>query len=183
MRRSLSAVAAFLIMAGCMGPTPPSITDQDISRALNEAGRISRLPHTRIADLPMGNVTYRGQLGADIGGDLRGSILGDMTMVVGFGTNTVGGTVTNLNLIDTNGRPEQALAGDLAIGGFHRSGAIRAGADGRISGAGISSDVRLDLNGSIRDDRGRGDAIFGTVTGQGIGETNLWLDGVFTGRR
>lgn len=188
MSRLLPALAAGLVMAGCAAPTPASVTERDVSRALADATRISRLPQTRIEDLPRGSATYTGQIGAQVGGDLRGSMLGDMTMVVGFDTNSVRGSVRNINLIDPSGRPDQLLGGTLDINGFEDRGDIRAAATGTITGvaaggAGFQSDVNLTMQGDVRDDRFRGDTVFGTVTGQGTGDANLGFDGVFFGKR
>jgi len=183
-----TALAAGLLVAGCVGPTPPTVTDRDNSRALAEAARISRLPQTQINHLPTGTATYNGQIGADLRGDLQGSVLGDMSMVVNFDSGRVGGSIGNLNLIAPSGRPDQALGGNLAISGFEDRGNILAGASGKITGvhsggSGFASDVNLTLQGGVRDDLRRGDAVFGAVTGQGTGDVNLGFDGVFFGKR
>ncbi|MFN3664343.1 hypothetical protein [Yoonia sp.] len=188
MKRCLPALAACLVVAGCAAPNPPTITSRDNANALTEATRISRLPQTQISDLPTGSVTYNGKVGANVGGDLQGSMLGDMSMNVGFNTNTVRGSVTNLNLINQAGRPDQALGGNLAINGFEDRGNLSAGAGGTITGvapggSAFSSDVNLNLQGNLRDDRHRGDAVFGTVAGQALGDVNLGFDGVFFGKR
>lgn len=182
------ALAACLFLAACNTPSAPTINDRDIARSLNEAARISRLPETRAIDLPFGSATYNGQVGADLRGDLQGNMLGDMSMNVDFLANRVQGSVSNINLIDRDGRPDQALGGDLAITGFEDQGDILAGAAGTITGvqdggSAFSSDLNLTMQGSVRDDRGRGDAVFGEVTGTGTGDTNLGIDGVFFGRR
>ena len=186
--RLLTALAAGALLAGCGGPTPSTITDRDNSLALAEAARISRLPQTRISDLPTGIATYNGKVGADLRGDLQGSLLGDMRMVVGFNTNSVGGTISNLNLIAPSGRPDQALGGTLAINGFEDRGSMMANAGGRITGvqpggSPFASDLNLSMQGNVRDDRFRGDTVFGAVTGQGVGDVNIGLDGVFYGKR
>lgn len=188
MTRLIPALAACLIVAGCASPTPPTISNRDINRAFADASRISRLPETRAMDLPFGSATYNGQVGADINGDLQGSMLGDMSMIVGFNTNRVGGSISNINLVDQDGRPDQALGGNLTIGGFEDQGAILAGAAGTITGvepggSAFSSDVNLNMQGSVRDDRGRGDAVFGNVNGAAVGDVNLGIDGVFFGNR
>ena len=188
MKPILSAVAAALMLAACASPTPPTIGQGDVDRAFAEAARMSRLPETRIFDLPTGSATYTGQLGADVAGDLQGSILGDMAMTVGFSANRVSGAVTNINLIDTAGQPDQLLDGSLAISGFEDQGDILAGAAGQLAGvepggAAFTTDVNLAMQGSVRDDFGRGDAVFGTATGNGSGDVDLSFDGVFFGTR
>lgn len=188
MKLIFSALAATLMLAACVAPTPPTIGQGDVDRAFREATRISRLPETRTVDLPTGSVTYTGQVGSNVAGDLRGSILGDMAMNVGFSTNRVTGSVSNLNLIDTAGRPDQLLGGRLAIGGFEDQGSILAGAAGEITGVtaggtAFASDVNLTLQGRVRDDFSRGDAVFGTATGNAVGDVNLFFDGVFFGTR
>lgn len=188
MKHFYPALAACLMLAACSTPSEPTINDRDIARALGEAARISRLPETRSANLPFGSATYKGQVGADLSGDLQGNLLGDMAMVVAFDRNTVQGSISNLNLIDRAGRPEQALDGNLAISGFENQGDILARAEGEVGGVQsggtpFSTDVNLNMAGTIRDDRGAGDAIFGAVNGTGVGDVNLGIDGVFFGRR
>lgn len=188
MKPIFPALAAALIMAACVVPTPPTIGQADVDRAFRDAALISRLPETQSFNLPTGSVTYRGQVGADVAGDLRGSILGDMAMNVGFSTNRVTGSVSNINLIDTAGRPDQLLGGRLAISGFEDQGDILAGAAGEITGvapggAAFASDVNLTLQGSVRDEYRAADAVFGDVTGNAVGEVDLFFDGVFFGMR
>jgi hypothetical protein len=188
MKMLFPALAASLSLAACMSPAPPTISDRDVSRALAEASRVSRLPQTRLADLPTGAVTYTGKVGASVGGDLQGSLLGDMSMRVGFQDNAVRGSVNNINLVDRNGRPDQALGGNLAINGFQAQGDILATAAGRVTGvqpngSAFASDVTLNMQGGVRDDRSRGDAVFGTVTGRGVGDLGFLVDGVFYGTR
>lgn len=188
MKPIFPALAAGIMLSACAAPTPPSIGQGDVDRAFAEAARISSRPDTRLSDLPTGSATYNGQVGADVAGDLRGSILGDMAMTVGFGANRITGSVTNINLIDTAGRPDQLLDGSLAISGFEDQGNILAGAAGNIAGVApggtaFTSDVNLTMKGNVRDDFGRGDAVFGTATGNGVGDVDLLFDGVFFGTR
>ncbi|WP_019956810.1 hypothetical protein [Yoonia vestfoldensis] len=188
MKPIFPALAACLTLAACAVPTPPSIGEREVDRAFAEAARISRLPETGLTGLPTGSATYSGQIGADVTGDLNGSILGDMAMTVGFGADRVTGSVTNINLIDTAGRPDQLLDGGLAISGFEDRGNILAGARGDVSGVTpggsfFTSDMNLTLQGSVRDDFRGGDAVFGTATGNAVGDVDLFLDGVFFGTR
>jgi len=45
----------------------------------------------------------------------------------------------------------------------------------------VDSDVLLELRGDVVDDIGRGDAVFGSVVGDGLGDLNFDVDGVFFG--
>lgn len=188
MKPIILILAACLPLSACAVATPPTIDGRDVNIALAEAAQISRLPETGLANLPTGFVTYTGQLGADVSGDLRGSILGDMSMAVDFRQDRVSGSVSNINLVDTAGRPDQLLDGRLAISGFEDRGNILAGARGDISGvtaegSRFTSDVDLTLQGSVRDDFRSGDAVFGTAQGDGIGDVDLGFNGVFFGTR
>ncbi|SFS22103.1 hypothetical protein [Yoonia litorea] len=177
-----------LTAAACASPNPPTVSAADVDRAYAEARYISGLPFTATGDLPTGTVTYEGQLGATVTGDVEGSILGDMTMNVGFASNDVSGDVSNINLIDTDGRPDQRLDGSLGIDGFESAGRIDAFASGRLEaiddgGFIRESDVLLTLDGDVFDDRSRGDAVFGSAQGNGIGDLEIEVDGVFFGTR
>ena len=121
MYRIAPGVIALVTVAACASPNPPTVSTADVQRAYAEANYISGLPFTATDDLPTGSTTYRGQLGADVSGDYRGSMLGDMTMNVDFADNDVRGSVTNINLIDSDGRPDQQLSGSLGIGNGPRS--------------------------------------------------------------
>ena len=185
----LSITAALLATAAaCASPNPPTVSAADVNRAYAEARYISGLPFTATQNLPTGSTTYRGQLGADVAGDLSGSILGDMTMNVDFARNDVGGNVTNINLIDASGRPNQRLDGSLGIDGYESSGRIDGFATGTLTAVDTGgflrdSDVLLVLEGDVYDDIGRGDAVFGSATGNGVGDLELRIDGVFFGTR
>ena len=186
-RLTITAVTLATI-AACASPNPPTVSAADVNRAYAEANYIRGLPFTATNDLPTGDATYRGKLGADVSGDLSGSILGDMTMAVAFDRNNVSGSVTNINLIDRDGRPDQRLDGSLGIDGFESSGRIDAFAAGELTAVDESgflrdTDVLLVLDGDVYNDRGRGDAVFGSATGTGIGDLEVTFDGVFFGTR
>lgn len=186
MYRIAPGVIALVTLAACASPNPPTVSAADVQRAYAEANYISGLPFTATDDLPTGSTTYRGQLGADVSGDYRGSMLGDMTMNVDFADNDVRGSVTNINLIDSEGRPDQQLSGSLGIDGFESSGRIDAFASGSLTavddgGFLQDSDVLLTLDGDVYDDIGRGDAVFGSATGSGTGDLEMSIDGVFFG--
>ena len=181
---SLFALAALSACAAT--PNDPTISAFDVDRAFDEAQRISDLPPTRTANLPTGGVTYRGQLGADVSGDAQGSILGDMTMRVDFADSDVDGSVTNINLIDPNGMPNQRFDGSLNIDGAQNSGRIDAFASGEITGVDndgfeVDSQMLLTLNGDVYDDFGGGDAVFGSAEGTARGDFDMDVDGVFFG--
>ena len=181
---SLFGIAALSACAAT--PNEPTVSAFDVDRAFAEAQRISDLPFTSTANLPSGNVTYRGQLGADVSGNAQGSILGDMTMNVGFADNTIDGSVTNINLIDTNGQPNQRFDGRLDIDGVESSGRLDAFAQGDITavndaGVAVDSQMLLTLDGDVYDDLTRGDAVFGSAQGQARGEFDMDVDGVFFG--
>ncbi len=181
---SLFALAALSACAAT--PNDPTISAFDVDRAFDEAQRISDLPLTRTANLPTGGVTYRGQLGADVRGDAQGSILGDMTMRVDFADSDVDGNVTNINLIDPNGMPNQRFDGSLNIDGAQNSGRIEAFASGEITGVDndgfeVDSQMLLTLDGDVYDDLGGGDAVFGSAEGTARGDFDMDVDGVFFG--
>ena len=186
MKRALISITTLATAAACASPNPPTVSASDVDRAYAEASYISTLPFTPTVDLPRGSTTYRGQLGADVTGDLSGSLLGDMRMNVDFARDDVGGSVSNINLIDPAGRPDQRLDGSLGIDGYESSGRIDAFASGRLTavddmGFVQDSDVVLTLDGDVYDDRGRGDAVFGSAAGSGTGGLEMDIDGVFFG--
>src|SRR6056297_3404318 len=111
MIRTTISLSTIALVAACASPNAPSISSADVGRAYAEADAISRLPFTESIDLPTGATTYNGQLGANVSGDIEGSLLGDMRMEVHFADDEITGDVTNINLIDTNGRPNQRLDG------------------------------------------------------------------------
>ena len=185
-RISLSLFGLAALSACAATPTEPTVTAFDVDRAFDEAQRISDLPFTSTSNLPTGDVTYRGQLGADVTGDAQGSILGDMTMNVAFADNAIDGSVTNINLIDPNGQPNQRFDGGLTINGIESSGRLDAFASGEITavnddGLEVDSQMLLTLDGDVYDDVTRGDSVFGTARGQSRGEFDLEVDGVFFG--
>jgi len=185
-RITLSLVGIAALSACAATPNEPTVTAFDVDRAFDEAQRISDLPFTPTANLPTGDVTYRGQLGADVSGDAQGSILGDMTMNVAFADNAIDGSVTNINLIDPNGQPNQRFDGGLTIDGIENSGRLDAFASGEITavngdGFEVDSQMLLTLDGDVYDDFTGGDAVFGTAQGQARGEFDMDIDGVFFG--
>lgn len=186
MTRITASLIALATLSACVGSNEPTVTPIDVDRAFDEAQRISDLPLTRSAALPSGGVTYRGQLGANVSGDATGSILGDMAMRVDFADNEIGGSVTNINLIDPNGEPNQRFDGRLTIDGVETAGRLDAFASGEITGVDndgieVDSQMLLTLDGDVYDDIGRGDAVFGSAEGQARGEFNMDVDGVFFG--
>ena len=190
MPRSVIAFCLLPFVAACTvsDPNPPTVSARDVDRAFANAARASTLPVTATGDLPTGSVTYDGQIGANVTGDALGSVLADMRMVVDFRDNDIGGGVSNINLIDQDGTPNQRFDGSLTISGFENRGDIDAGARGRIgavdvNGNDVDADMFLDLEGSVRTDRGRGDTVYGSVIGDATGDFNMDVDGVFYGER
>lgn len=186
MSRITASLIAIASLSACVSPNEPTVTSADVDRAFDEAVAISNAPLTSTANLPTGNVTYRGKLGADVRGDANGSILGDMTMRVDFADNDIGGSVSNINLIDPNGTPNQRFDGSLNIDGVENSGRLDAFATGEITGVDndgfeVDSQVLLTLDGDVYDDFGRGDAVYGAADGQARGEFNMDIEGVFFG--
>ena len=164
----------------------PTVTRGDVTEALAEAQFVSNAPVTSAAQLPTGSTTYTGKLGAQVSGDANGSILGDMTMRVGFATNSVGGDISNINLIDPDGTPNQRFDGQLLIDGVESTGKIDAFASGDLTGVDVNGNILdtqmlLILEGEVRNDFGTGDAVFGTATGQAEGDFFMDVDGVFYG--
>lgn len=186
MKSAYLPLIALSLTAACATPNPPSVTSTDVNRAFAEATYLSSLPATAPADLPVGSVTYDGQIGADVRGDARGQMLADMSMTVGFDSNAIGGTVSNINLLDTTGLPEQRLDGTLTIAGFENAGNLGGVATGQVAGVDgggqvIDADMGLDLRGAVINDQWYGDAVYGSATGSATGDVNLGLNGVFFG--
>lgn len=187
MIRITTTLFALAAISACAAiPNEPTVSAFDVDRAFDEAQRISALPLTSTTNLPTGGVTYRGQLGADVSGDAQGSILGDMAMRVDFGDGDVGGNVSNINLIDPNGMPNQRFDGTLNIDGAQTGGRLDAFASGDITGVdnegvAVGSQMLLTLDGDVYDDFGGGDAVFGSATGQARGDFDMDVDGVFFG--
>lgn len=187
---SLFALAALSACAvgGSEFDSSPTVSATDVESAFAEADAISRAPLTTFGNLPTGSVNYRGKLGADVSGDANGSILGDLDMNVSFADNTVGGDVTNINLIDPDGTPNQRFEGHLLLEGVETDGQIDSFASGNLTGEDVRGDrvdtqMLLILDGQVRDDFGRGDAVYGSASGQAEGEFNMDVDGVFYGSR
>jgi len=186
-KRIISSLLVLAALSACAeSPTPPTVSERDVDRAFAEANRISELPQTSVNNLPSGSVTYDGQIGANVTGDANGSILADMTMIVGFDSNDIAGNVTNINLIDRDGTPNQQLGGTLRINGIENDGNLDAVAAGQITGVDVDgfevdSQVDLDLNGAVYDDFVEGDTVFGEVVGEANGDFDLEIDGVFFG--
>lgn len=188
MTRQLTTFAILAALAACSTPNPATVSAADVARNFDDARDLSTKPFTSTNNLPSDFVTYTGVLGADVTGDINGSIQGDMNMDVAFDAGTIGGSVRNINLIDSDGRPDQRLSGRLELDGFESAGRLDAFAFGDLravddAGTERESDVLLTLEGDVVDDRGRGDAIFGGVRGSGIGALEFQADGVFYGRR
>ncbi|PJI84698.1 hypothetical protein BC777_3759 [Yoonia maricola] len=185
-RITLSIITLAALSACATTPNEPTISASDVNRAFDEATEISNLPLTATANLPTGAVTYTGQLGADVSGDAQGSILGDMTMRVDFADNDIDGSVTNINLIDPNGMPNQRFDGRLDIDGVESSGRLDAFASGEITGVDndgfeVDSQMLLTLDGDVYDDFDNGDAVFGSAEGTARGDFDMNVDGVFFG--
>lgn len=166
----------------------PTVSATDVESAFAEADAISRAPLTTLGNLPTGSVNYRGKLGADVSGDANGSILGDLDMNVSFADNTVGGDVTNINLIDPDGTPNQRFEGRLLLDGVETDGQIDSFASGNLTGEDVRGDrvdtqMLLILDGQVRDDFGRGDAVYGSASGKAEGDFNMDVEGVFYGSR
>jgi hypothetical protein len=186
MIRIITCLIAFAAVAACGTPNPPTVSTRQVGRSFEEARAIGGLPFTATQDLPSGSVTYIGKLGADVSGDLDGSIISDMRMNVGFSTNDISGSVTNINLINPDGRPNQLFDGRLIIDGAESEGRINAFASGDITGVNdrgfpMDSNLLLQLQGNVVDDIVRGDAVFGSAKGNGIGDLDIGIDGVFFG--
>ena len=187
MYRTILPLTTLALAAACSTPNPPTVSAADVNRAYAEARAIGGLPFTATEALPTGTVSYTGKLGVDVSGDLDGALLGDMQMRVAFADNTVGGNVSNINFIDSDGRPDQRMDGRLVIDGYESAGRIDAFASGVLQGVDrrgqlAETDVLLTLDGNVHSDRRNGDAVFGEATGSGIGDLRFEADGVFFGR-
>lgn len=193
MTRITASMIALIVTSACATTTQefdhsPTVSATEVENAFAEANAIGRAPLTTFDDLPTGSVTYTGKLGADVSGDANGSILGDLNMNVSFARNTVGGDVRNINLIDPDGRPNQRFEGRLLLDGVETDGQIDSFASGDLTGVDVHGDrvdtqMLLILEGDVRDDFGRGDAVYGSATGRAEGDFDLDVDGVFYGSR
>ncbi|MEJ8562477.1 hypothetical protein QTO30_15450 [Yoonia sp. GPGPB17] len=185
---TLIAMSACGVGGGTATPNPPTVNNADMRDALAEAAAISNAPQTSFSNLPTGSVTYTGQLGADVRGDVNGSILGDLNMNVGFSSNTVRGSVDNINVLDANEMADQRLGGRLILDGVETAGQLDAFASGNLSGVNnsgttVDTQMLLILDGQVRDDFGRGDAVYGAASGQAEGDLDFDVEGVFYGSR
>lgn len=186
MIRMTAGLSVLATLAACATPNPPTVSAAGVNRSFEEARALGGLPFTDVQDLPTGSVTYNGKLGADVSGELNGSIISDMEMIVAFRTEDISGSVTNINLIDPDGRPNQRFDGKLEITGREDIGRLSAFASGDITGVddnggSMDSSVLLTLYGDVVDDIGHGDAVFGSATGNGIGGLEFDVNGVFFG--
>ncbi len=186
MIRMTTSLVVLAAISACVAPNEPTVSASDVDRAFDEARAISTRPETTISNLPAGSVRYTGQMGANVQGDAVGGILGDMTMDVGFASNDIGGRISNINLIDPDGTPNQRFGGSLQIDGVETNGELDAFAFGQISGvdvdnAEVDSQIFLTLDGDVYDDFGRGDAVFGSAEGEANGDFYMDIDGVFFG--
>ena len=177
-------------LAGCASPTPPTITAADAEAAEAEATRVSALPITSAINLPTGSATFEGKMGGGISGDIDGSILGDMSMSIQFDDNTISGSVSNINYIDEDGDPDQLLGGSLTIAGAETSGALSGTMKGTLSGVPDEAPIRgeasvnLSFDGNVVTDDSEGDSVYGTVTGSGDCDFEIYMDsGLFYGKQ
>lgn len=160
---------------------PPSISTADIATFNSETARTAALPVTSVAALPVGTVTYFGEFAsnADVEG-IGDAMFGDLEMSVDFASQRIGGTLSNINLIE-GGQPQQRMGGELDLSGIANDGIINASADGLLTRVDANktdyANTTLLLDGSVRNDRFVGDAIAGTVTGSGRGSFDFDLDG------
>lgn len=171
-----AASCAIVFIAGCDSPTPPSITAAEFQAAETEFNRINNL--STAGTLPTGTVTYKGYYGGRVTGDEFGTVLGDMEMIVDFGTHQIGGSVSNINFVDDTDTPTQLLGGSLTISGTQSNGNLSGTATGTLSAVGEesvrgSASVSSSFSGTVRDDKGVGDAIAGTATGSASGDFDL----------
>lgn len=186
MVRNSFSLLSLISVAACATPNPPTVTSADVQASFDEARYLATRPITALEDLPTGSTRYLGEIGADVTGDINGSLQGDMMMDVSFAGNRIDGSVKDINLIDPDGSPNQQFGGQLTIVGSEYGGQLFATADGDITGVNgagqiVGSNVQLDLAGDVVDDIGGGDAVFGSVIGDGVGDINFDVDGVFFG--
>lgn len=188
--------AALVTLAACDTPVGPVYDARDVRDTRLEANSLNSLNQTSVFDLPTtGSARYDGMLTAQIGGDYRGDMVGDMRMDVGFGLrNDVSGSVTNINLVDvrnlTTGPdlPDQVLQGEaLRIDGNRFGSRVDATAEGRVRAVTTTNvqqrfDVDLNLAGALRDDRAIADTVSGRFDGEGVndrGDRMTFVNGLF----
>ncbi len=175
-RKSVIAIPVLATLGACANPTPPTITADQLTDIQNESSRVSALSASAPASIPTsGAVDYSGHIGGEIDGDVTGGFVGDLTVTADFGTNAITGDVTNINLIDEDGNPDQLLGGSLDVTGAHTGADITMTAQGSVTavdddGFRGSSDVDFELNGGFVDDTGTADAMYGTITGSADGD-------------
>ena len=97
MIRSATSLTLLAALTACASPNPPTVTSSEVAQSFDEATILSTRPFTDTVDLPTGGVTYKGGVGADVSGELNGSIQGDMTMNVQFNGNTIDGRIDDIN--------------------------------------------------------------------------------------
>jgi hypothetical protein len=181
MKPLLTFVLPLALVAACASPKPPTMTEADLEDAGARHDVLEALP---VAVLPAtGSQTMSGHLGGAIMGDVDGYMLGDMTLTSDFGTDSVSGSVTNINVFDEDGIPDQLLDGSLGVTGGISGSGMTATASGTVSGVdhGFSGDsnVNLSLDGTYRQN-GAVIILTGDVTGGGTGDFDVTLvDGQF----
>lgn len=178
-------------------PLAPAFNAADYRAAVADDSRALALVETRPDQVPLGRATYDGHVrsGVRLDGEGGYDIIGDLRMVIDMttrqpiaGRNPVTGSITDLTLIDRfSGDRAEAFAGRLDIDGDVTLAEIEADAVGTLaldrfnSRIDDESRVRLTLDGSLRDDFGRGDVATGVVGGGSTSDPrndyDLTLDG------
>lgn len=144
------------------------------SQAANAAEALTDAPTS-------GTAAYTGAIGARTTGDIEGFLSGTLDVaLVNFENGNVVGELQDLSLYDAAGDLDRSFTGALNVDGDIASNAtLDAAASGTIvdvsSGAPEESDVVLDMEGTLRDDRSEGDTMAGTVTGGGSGDFDFTL--------
>lgn len=190
MTLSRLALLGLFALPACDAALDPSIDADAFAAAEEAADDIARMPVTAQADLPRsGTATYEGGIYATTTAGYIGQLVADMDMNVNFTNGDVSGTIDQINLIDSEGEPDQLLGGSLSIVGNASGPALGAIAEGELRVAdadGIrgATFMALGLAGDIRSGASDGSAVYGVTTGTARGSVRFDLvDGVFYGTR
>jgi hypothetical protein len=181
----LATLIASTLVAGCSSLVDP--VQRDTAAVSADLAATSALPVTAVLSVPTsGTAAYSGAMAADVSGDYTGSMYGDLAMNVDFASGDVTGQISHVDLVDQSGYTVENMDGTLAIAGSQVAGIVATAATGTLTGlsgpvvgAGVAN---FALGGTLRDDTGTADAVYGSVTGNVTGNYTLDLaNGQFYG--
>jgi len=178
--KTLLMCSALVGLVACESAIPASRTAGDLITYDVEQARVAALSNPGTP--PTGSASFAGLIGGPllVDGETGSDFLGDINLNVNFNVNNVSGTIDEITLFD-DGQPDQNLGGALSVSGSY-AGALSATASGSLtaveeSGAfGISgsTNVIMNLTGTLRDDNGT-NTLVGGATGSGTGDYEVFL--------